>query len=533
VRPARRLVLIVVFAALAVRLWGLGFGLPFGYARPDETMIAGPAVGFLSGDFTPPDYRYPTFLMYVVAFVYAVYYVVSRPFTGVPTLAAFAESRYQSLGTFFYLARGLSALMGALTVWWIHAICRLVFDETVGVVAALFLAVSFLHVRDSHFGVTDITMTGLIVLAVLAIIRWQRARDTRGAAWAGLVGGLAMSTKYNGLGVCVPFAVAVAQHLVEAGRTFRAEVRTSARAIVAFGAVFVIAFLVGSPYIVIEWHRFLNDVTIQGTATLQGHGIAMSRGWLYHARVTLPAALGWPIYVAGVTGMAGLLVTRFRQSAVLLAFPIAYYVVAGSGYAVFARYMIPVLPFLCIAAAWLAVVVVRTVAGAGAPWLQQLALAVVALGMAAPSARQVWLLDRLFARTDNRVVVARALANLIPPGSLVYHSGGRYGHVPFDLPREQLVLKECEYDEETGRFMPEDRPPDWIILQRSPLVLYSYVPPNLDRLVRRTYALAGVFSAGTPGPDRTYDQQDAFFLPLGHLEGIRRLGPDFEIYRRR
>ncbi len=169
-----RLLLCIVLVALAVRLWGLGFGLPFGYVRPDETMIAGPAVGFLSGDFTPPDYRYPTFLMYVMALVYAAYYLISKPFAGYRTLAAFAESRYQTLRPFFLLTRGLSAVMGTVTVWWVYAICRRLFDETVGIVAALFLALSFLHVRDSHFGVTDVTMTALIVLSAA----WQRRRST-------------------------------------------------------------------------------------------------------------------------------------------------------------------------------------------------------------------------------------------------------------------------------------------------------------------------------------------------------------------
>ena len=40
---------------------------------------------------------YPTFFMYAVALIYVAYYLLSRPFTGYATLAAFAESRRQSL----------------------------------------------------------------------------------------------------------------------------------------------------------------------------------------------------------------------------------------------------------------------------------------------------------------------------------------------------------------------------------------------------------------------------------------------------
>jgi hypothetical protein len=137
----------------------------------------------------------------------------------------------------------------------------------------------------------------------------------------------------------------------------------------------------------------------------------------------LPAALGWPVYLASVAGTLGLLTLRFRQSAVLLSFPIAYYIVAGAGHTVFARYIIPVLPFLAVAAAWSVVTVVRVVLRESSPAVQNCAVAAVAVLAVAPSAGRLLLTDRLLARTDNRVIVGRALVDLIPPGSIVYQSG--------------------------------------------------------------------------------------------------------------
>ena len=49
---------------------------------------------------------------------------------------------------------------------------------------------------------------------------------------------------------------------------------------------------------------------------------------------------------------------------VLLSCPVALYALAGRGYAVFARHMLPVVPFLCITAAWAAVGVARRLAAA-------------------------------------------------------------------------------------------------------------------------------------------------------------------------
>ena len=172
-----------MLVAAAVRVCGLGFGLPYANARVDETAVAGPAVQFLSGALRPPNFMYPTGLLYAVAILYVIWFAINRPFGTYATLAAFAESRRQSLAPFFYLSRGLSAAMGTLTVWWVFAIARRLFDETIAIAAALFISLAYLHVRDSHFGTLDVSMTALVVLSVLMILRWQQAPNlARGAA---------------------------------------------------------------------------------------------------------------------------------------------------------------------------------------------------------------------------------------------------------------------------------------------------------------------------------------------------------------
>ena len=488
----------------------------------------------LSGNLGPPDFLYPSFFYYLVAAVYAAWYVISRPFESYASLAAFAESRYQSVAPFFYLSRGLSAVMGTLTVWWVFTICRRLFDETVALVAALFMALAFLHVRDSHFGTTDVPMTALVVLSVLFILQWQESGRSWHLAAAGVVGGLAASTKYNGFGVAVPFAVAALERLTRGGRapSSVSALRRLPAAAAVFAVAFAAGFFGGSPYILFNWNRFVTDATTQGAALAAGHGLRLSRGWRYHAVLTLPAGLGWPIYLSGLAGFAILMMRRFRQSAVLFAFPVAYYIVAGSGYRVFARYIIPVVPFLCIAAAWAVVAAVRAIVPVARPILVDAAVGIAAIAMVIVPARNVVLMDRLFSRPDNRLVTVRALPTFIPSGSSLYHSGGSYGRLPFELAGADFAIAESTYDDAAGQFS-DGKLPDWIVLQRSPLVLYSDVPQSLERLVRDRYDLVRVFNAQNPRSSPTYDQQDAFFLPLVGLDSMTRLGPNFEVYRLR
>lgn len=287
-----------------------------------------------------------------------------------------------------------------------------------------------------------------------------------------------------------------------------------------------------SPYVLIDWPRVVRALTATQSMFLSGHSIVLGRGWWYYASVVLPAAVGWPIFLAGVTGTCLLLVTRFRQAAVVVAFPIAYYIVAGRGLGVFARYILPVVPFLCLAAAWLLVQAVRWATRKVSPTRRRVAMVAATMVMLAPTAYKSVLLDRLLARPDNREIAGRALNDILPPGSLFYQSGESYGHVPLNIGRRRTDLRVARFDPVTGRFRPEE--PGWILVQRSPLVVYSGVHPAIEQLLREHYVLVRRFpTESDPTVARTYDQQDAFFIPLSGLEGIRRPGPAFDLYARR
>lgn len=526
-RPVALLLCAVLAAALAVRLWGIGFGLPGGYARPDETEVAGPAVGYLSGDLRPPFLQWPSLFSYTVALAYVAYGGAAGPITGHASLAAFAESRYRSIAPFLLLPRALSALMGVVTVWAIFAIGRRRFDDTVALVGATFLSLACLHVRDSHFGLADVPMTALVVCTVLAADRWREGGRRVDAMLAGVLAGLAVSTKYN--------AGPVVAVLLTAGwqrwRSVRErDARAARHAVLATGLAGVaslVAFALTSPYVLLDWPRFVRDVTtVQGTLA-QGYGLTLGRGWFYFARVILPAAVGSGLFALGVAGMAGLLLTRRRETATILAFPLVYYAYAGGSYSVFARYILPVVPFLSLAAGWATVRVVRAVSGGWTSRARAAAVAAAAAVVVAPTAARSVALDRVLAREDNRQVTARGLAPIVTAGSRVYQSGAPYGAVPLDA----LGVEECAFDPVEGRFGPAD--PDWVLVQRSPLVLYSAVPETLRRRLRDEYMKVAEFPTEDRPAARLYDQQDAFYVPLAGFDGVVRPGPAFELYRRR
>ena len=153
----------ILVLAASVRFWGLGFGLPHTQARPDETQIIDVTLYFLQGDFKPAFYDYPWLYMWVLTGLYLVYYVwgvATGSFGSVADLVASWPVRWEP---FFLISRALSATAGVATVFVVYRLARKLWDEATALVAALFLALVFIHARDSHFGTTDTAMTLLIV----------------------------------------------------------------------------------------------------------------------------------------------------------------------------------------------------------------------------------------------------------------------------------------------------------------------------------------------------------------------------------
>ena len=65
-------VLAILLVGLALRLWGIDFGLPHDFLRPDEHRFVTVALGPLSGDLNPQFFIYPSFYFYLLGAVYAV-----------------------------------------------------------------------------------------------------------------------------------------------------------------------------------------------------------------------------------------------------------------------------------------------------------------------------------------------------------------------------------------------------------------------------------------------------------------------------
>lgn len=530
-RPSAATVLVVACACLGavLRVWGIDFGLPTVIAHPDESRVARTSLDFLGGNLNPGFFNYPTLFMYLNGAAYLAYCsarVAAGHFDSIRACAASWPAAYEP---FFLIPRLMSAAAGTAAVVLAAQAGARAADRTTGVVAALFTAVAFLHVRDSHFGVTDVMMTTLVLSAVVALMRAHEKPSGLRFAVAGLVAGLAVSTKYNAILLAAPLLVSAGLRWRDAGNRRGIDWRVP-----VVVAMMALAFVAGTPYAVLDPAQFWRDVTGEAVHLSAGHGVFLGVGWIYHARVTLRYGLTLPLLLAGVAGAVVLAVRRPASAALLLAFPASYYVVAGRGYTVFARYMIPVVPFLCISAAFLVTVVARALLRRVAPHAATAAVAVLAIPMAGPSFVKAVRMDRVLARADTRGLAAEWIASQVPASASILLTGSNSGHPDLWRRRAPPPWPIWRYDESRDGFLTPSgfttTWPDWIVVQESPLVAYSSVPDGVRAALTR-YDLRQSFIASSVS--HVFDQQDAFYLPLDGFDRVARPGPNLYVYEKR
>ncbi len=529
---ARSLVLLCACAAAVLRVWGIDFGLPAVIAHPDESRVARTSLDFLSGNLHPGFFNYPTLFMYLNGAAY-LGYCSARTVTGhFSSIAACVASWPAAYEPFFLIARLISALAGTSAVVLVFHIGSRTADRATGVIASLYTAVAFLHVRDSHFGVTDVTMTTLVLLALLALIRAHEAPSIRRFALAGTVAGLAVSAKYNAVLLLAPLLVSAWLHWIER----RANGSRLDWRLPVFGAAMTVAFLAGTPYAALDPARFWQDVTGEAAHLAAGHSVFLGVGWIYHARVTLRYGLTLPLLLSGLAGAVLLSVRRPRSAGLLLAFPVLYYIVAGRGHTVFARYMVPLVPFVCVTAGYFTASLARVLTRRTDSRAVVPSAAAIALAIAAPSLVKAVQMDRVLARPDSRGLASAWIAAHVPPGASIFLTGSSPGQPDLWRGRVAPPWRIWRYDEPRRGFTTPagftSSWPDWIVVQESPLVAYSSVPSGVRAELTR-YDLRQSFIALSMSTPHVFDQQDAFYLPLDGFARVARPGPNLYAYERR
>ena len=377
-RPALLALAALTAAGAAFRFYGLSWGAPYYHFHIDEHFVLAPAdvlrtnpdAAAMSAKF----FMYSPLTMYVINFVRTAYEVLGHPLD----LAVPADQV-----TYMVLGRAVSAAFGTLTIVMVYAIAKHLYGRLAGVLAAFFLAFAVLHIQESHFATTNLSMTFFCVVALWFSIRLVERGDTASLVGAGLAFGLAILAKYTGaftLGV-IGLAYLLSPRRPKTLQPVAAWAGWAVRGILPI-VIGVALFLILDPLVLRYWTKFLADIKEQVTDPLTGvtkpiwigNFADLRSPELYWFTNLLPWGLGPMLAALGLAGVVWLLARRDKRAAIVAAYPIIYFLAAGRSIAPFIRYAIPLVPALALTAGIL-----------GAVWWQRgrtLARVVVGLTLA-------------------------------------------------------------------------------------------------------------------------------------------------------
>ena len=341
--------------AAALRLVGVGYGLPFPLLNPDERSIVPRAWEMVHGGGLDPGwYEYPSFVMELLA--------PSQLWQDDPSYLA---------GRLAVVALGV---LGVAAAWWLGTQA---YGTLAGFVAAAFTAVATTHVAYSRMAVTDVPFTTATSVS-LALLVGQRL------PLAGLAAGIATAAKYPGVVLLVPLAVA--------GFRERARLGLS----VALG---VVGFVAASPFVAIHAGTALEDARRVSERAREGWLGFENEGSAFVAFVDrLWEGLG-PALIVAVAALVLALVRRRPADVVLCSFALAYFATLLPLDAHFDRYVLPLVPVLGVLAGSLRALAPVTVL-----------LLVVPLTWSVRDARDL-------TRTDTREAAQAWIERRLPPGA--------------------------------------------------------------------------------------------------------------------
>ncbi len=345
----------ITLLALALRIWGINFGLPYLY-HPDEPRYVVIAQDiFKTGDLDPHFFNYPSLFFYLNALAYVLYCFVGKVIGVLNTPADIAPPTLVGPGVgqtlmpaTFLLGRVLTVAFGTAAVIIVFIVGRkLTASSASGLLAALLMAISPINVSNSRYITPDMFLVFFTLLAFWGAVGvLQEARPGQ-YILAGIATGLTASTKYNG-GLIV-FSL-ILGHFLHFGLKGLKE-RCLYVALAACG----ITFLLGTPFALLDCQKFLTDFQYEVRHYATGHPGFEGDALVWYAS-HLGRLEGLGAILAAVEIVRGAVI-RSKRLILLSAFPLLYLLFISSFVVRFERTMLPMTPFLYILAASLLIAI--------------------------------------------------------------------------------------------------------------------------------------------------------------------------------
>ncbi len=477
-------------SALALRLWGITWGMPLKFAHVDESIVTFYSLRVVAGDPNPRVFfDYPSLFLYLLAAVFQIVLSLGVLWGKIASVPQAMTAYLEGDSVVFTLsARLLNVFLGMLTVLLVYHMGRLWAEEFgfdrretppdpgkplfIGAAAAAFLAVNRLHVLQAHYGTVDVPAALFSLLALHQTLLFWKTNSLKTGLWAAGMIGLAASVKYYpavfaGLLLPAPFVL---------------KMRRPWKYAVFFLGAAAAGFFIGCPYALLTPHEFsarFFHLFPKIVWSAQTGGAPLFLPTLGH----ILKNTGSPLLLLALYGLTGTLRRKNAVARVLAAAAGVLVLFFGTWATQLEHYAMAAYPLLFLFAAQ------------GLWELKSLhrAAPAVAAGLlvawtALPTFRQLQVLSQ----PDTRLTAYRWISQNIPPGSRLL----RFAHTPEFRHTDPYSV---QVDWENKRLLETLEPSEFV--KSFDFVIYSSYRPGDDDLlprIKHNFPLVGEFHGPAP-----------------------------------
>lgn len=349
VDPLHALLVLALAAGLALRLYGIHWGLPdashpFHSYHPDEALHLFAAEWLAGGTIFPKHFMYGG----------TVYFALLNAFSHMAEMLQDVLGGGNLLADTILLGRYVLVGVALITILLTYHTGRLLFDRSVGVFAALFLAIAPGHiVWAQRLRPDEISVFLTVVILYLSVkLLHDKSGSLRYCAYIGAVLGAAISLRFP---LVILASVPLTALLLDSGETsLVGRVRS------IFGRrMFVMCLCVPVAYAVTSPQTFMYpDIFLEGLKVQWRYqsnpfpdAVGMGPGFYQYGWLMLRQALGYALYALVLLGVLYALFRRTAADWLLLAAIVPYFVLTSFTSWVVVRYTLPLVPLLAILAA--------------------------------------------------------------------------------------------------------------------------------------------------------------------------------------
>jgi len=302
--------------------------------HPDEGLILNALSNMnpSSFDFDPKYYNYPSLHIYLTGFILKLGQI-AKIFT-VNNDKNYYLKNPNEIGKIYYLGRLLSTVMAAVTVILLFNISNNLFDNRTALISSLMLTFSPLWVRNIHFMQVNVPVTFWITLTIYFLTISLKKKSNKFLILSSIASGLAFSTKYTALPfIFLPILFSIIKRKIN-------------YFLFILILIPLVTFFITSPYVIISFYETINDLIFESNDKISQpsfkyfiESIIMAYGPL----TTILILIGFVFSLKNIKNIEKQILIFWLLSTSV--------VVIISGDSKLIRYLIPVLPCLCIYAA--------------------------------------------------------------------------------------------------------------------------------------------------------------------------------------